>query len=76
MFRQAKVNRVDKKQIPLLIHKLKTGQATDRDKQMLEEYWDSAISDTLFLDEMSSASVEKLKNEMFHAIQVRLGLNK
>ena len=74
MFRKPKVNRVDKKQISLLIHKLKTAQATDRDKQMLEEYWDSALSDTFILDEMSSATVEKLKNEMFHKIQVRLGL--
>ena len=72
MFKHVKVFLVDKNKIGLLIHKLKTGQATDRDKKMLEEYWDSALSDTFIVDEMSTASLEKLKNEMFHDIKVRL----
>ena len=69
-----KVNPIHKNEIALLFHKLKTGQATDQDKQMLEEYWNNALCDNAILEEMSIDSCERLKTEMFHAILVRLGL--
>ena len=69
-----KVNSIHKEEIATLIHKLKTGQATEEDKQILEEYWNNALTDTSILDEMSIDSSEKLKSEMFHFIQIRLGL--
>ena len=63
-----------KKKIARLIHNLKTGKATDRDKKMLEEFWDNAVSHTTVLDEMASDSREKLKNEIFRSIRTSLGL--
>ena len=63
-----------KKEIARLIHTLKIGKATDRDKKMLEEFWENALNDTTILDEMSADSCEKLKNEIFRSIRARLGL--
>lgn len=63
-----------KKEIAALIHRLKNGQATDRDEKMLEEYWQHALKDTSYLDNMPADSREKLKNEIFNSIEARIGL--
>lgn len=62
------------KEIARLIHYLKTEQATDHDKKMLDEYWQNAINETTILEEMSAKSREKLGNAMLHSIKTRLGL--
>jgi hypothetical protein len=63
-----------KKELTSLIHNLKTGKATDRDKEMLEEFWENAVNNSTILDEMSADSREKLKKEIFRSIRARLKL--
>jgi ferric-dicitrate binding protein FerR (iron transport regulator) len=67
---------MDKKELARLIHDFKAGKATEREKRILEEYWQDAINDTHILDGMPSDGRERLKNEMFHAIQDRIGLER
>lgn len=67
---------MDKNEIARLIHRLKTGKATDQEKKVLEEYWQDAINDTTILEEMPSDNREKLKKKMFRSIQDHLALEK
>lgn len=67
---------MDKKELARLIHDFKTGKATEREKKILEEYWQEALNDSRVVDEIPSERREELKNEMFRAVQNRLGLKR
>jgi len=66
---------MDKSELARLINRLKSGIATQQEKELLESYWQNALKDDSGLDGVSPHAQENLKKEMFAAITNQLGLN-
>lgn len=67
---------MNKSELARLIHRLKTGQATEREKELLENYWETALKSPSFLDNSSPAKKEALKNQIYLSIRQRLRFEK
>ncbi len=67
---------MDKSELARLINRLKSGAATEREKEILESYWESALKDNSGLDGVSPHAQENLKKDMFVAITNQLRFNK
>jgi ferric-dicitrate binding protein FerR (iron transport regulator) len=66
---------MDKSELARLINRLKSGTATEQEKEILERYWQSALKDNSGLHDVSPHAQENLRKEMFMAITHRLKLN-
>jgi transmembrane sensor len=65
---------MNKRELAQLIHRLKSGDATPDEKELLEKYWQESLNDTSGIDEIPSAERETLKNDLYSSITQRLGL--
>lgn len=64
---------MNKSELARLIHRLKNGEATEQEKELLEAYWQEALKDSSLLDTSFSTEKEAIKKEIYVSIRQRLG---
>ncbi|MEO5976085.1 MAG: FecR domain-containing protein [Chryseolinea sp.] len=65
---------MDKHLLSHLIHRYRSGQATDEERMLLEVFWNNAQQDISVFDGLSVDEREVLENRMFAAVQKRIGV--
>jgi len=63
---------MDSKQIAYLLQRLRSGQATPAEKDLLERIWNQALHDTSFTDGLSEEEKQALKSQTFEGIRSKL----
>jgi transmembrane sensor len=63
---------MDSKKLAHLFQRLRSGQATPAEKDLLEKFWNQALHDTSFTDTLSESEKQALKTQTFEAIRNRL----
>jgi transmembrane sensor len=64
---------MNKHELSELIHRVRTGAATNDEKELLERHWQQALNDRSALDEMQPEERERLKRDLYLNISDRLG---
>jgi transmembrane sensor len=64
---------MNKSELAQLIHRVKSGQASRQEKELLEKHWQQALNDSSGMNEMQPAEREALKKELYSSIAHRVG---
>ncbi len=67
---------MNKSELALLIQKFRSGKATESEKKILEEYWETAQIDFTPIESMPLSERTALKDETFHSIKQQLGFER
>ena len=67
---------MNKRELSQLIHRLRSGTATEEEKELLERHWQHAVDDSSLIDEMKPAERDSLKKELYSNISDSLGFNR
>lgn len=64
---------MNKRELAQLIQRLKSGTATQEEKELLETHWQDAVSDESAINQMDSVERDTLKKEIYAKISDQLG---
>jgi transmembrane sensor len=67
---------MDRRDLSRMIHRLRTGRASDEEKRKLEQFWQEASQDTSAVDELPEDERATLKRTIFTGIQAKIKRSK